>query len=109
MNVNAVVDFNFTYERDSGSVRSWIDHVLCRTSHGSLITCTKYIESPQVLPSQIIFPSHLTLMLHFCSHFHSPIWPFSGYIQQYCYSVSDTLPSLSLDVEYCCVPLFITP
>ena len=45
----------YTYERDDGSVCSWIDHILCSVSHGHMIT--------QVCPvnSDVILSDHLPI------------------------------------------------
>ena len=43
----------FTYERDDGAVRSWIDHILCSTSHSHLITHVCLVSSGVTLSDHL--------------------------------------------------------
>ena len=109
----------YTDERDGGSVRSWIDHILCNGSHSHLIS--------QVCPinSGVNFSDHLPISFVLavspvrvasspayvasdCSPPSSPLCNWSKAeqcnIDEYRVLISASLPCLSADLEHCCVP-----
>ena len=51
----------FTYERDNGSCRSWIDHILCSTRFSSQISSIQSFEFPDHMP--LSFLLHLDCVL----------------------------------------------
>ena len=110
---------SYTYQRDDGSVCSWIDHILCNASHSHLIShvCPIYsgVNFSDHLPISFIlgvspvrvslFPSKVD---YSCS---SPSCPTCNWskaeqcnIVEYQVLISASLPCLSPDVEPCCVP-----
>ena len=106
----------FTYERDDGCVRSWIDHILCDKLHVDIVTNIKCADSGTFLSDH--FPLSFSLNAEcasVCPSFSSKPQKNNSFvcdwakitsddIERYQCFVADTLPCLPSEVELCCNP-----
>ena len=103
----------FTYERDDGCVRSWIDHILCDKLHVDIVTNIKRADSGTFLSDH--FPLSFSLNAEcasVCPSFSSKPQKNNSFVCDWakitsddnqCF-VADTLPRLPSEVELCCNP-----
>ena len=61
---------NFTYERDDGLARSWIDHIICSQSYSSLVYNVRTVFSGSILSDH--FPLCFQIQIHCLSSVPSP-------------------------------------
>ena len=104
-------DVLFTYERDDGLSRSWIDHVLCSQDFSSLITDVHAVHSGSILSDH--FPLFFSMKLNSrpaqAPHSPSPRsirridWSKASHshIEKYCSLVTQLISALPSDVVDC--------
>ena len=106
----------YTYERDGGSVRSWIDHVLCNESYSNLINQLHPMNSGINLSDHL--PISFTLNVSPVCVGHNSKLKCSPPIEKSCnwsnveqhhndkyrHLISADLPSLPPDLACCCEP-----
>ena len=103
-------DISFTYERDSGRVTSWLDHILTFRHHSDSITNIKGIHSPDNLSDHIplSFDIHIRFSMQIpvtMKSSHSTVaWDrvSSDEVQRYRSYILDSLPTLGTDIVECC-------
>ena len=98
----------FTYERDDGLVRSWVDHIVCSNSfvacvdnvHRVSLGCNLSDHHP--LSFNILLstsPSQHPLNVSVCDWAKA-----TSDVDNYCRCVSSMLPVISPDISQCCDP-----
>ena len=104
----------FTYERDDGLSRSWIDHVLCSQSFSSIISNVRAVHSGSILSDH--FPLLFSIEVdHLPVKSTEPLSTKKLYrldwtrvtrndIDKYCSLVSQRISSLQSDIVDCSVP-----
>ena len=104
----------FTYERDDGLSRSWIDHVLCSQSFSSIISNVRAVHSGSILSDH--FPLLFSIEAdHLPVKSTEPLSTKKLYrrdwtrvtrndIDKYCSLVSQRISSLQSDIVDCSVP-----
>ena len=107
-------DVLFTYERDDGLCRSWIDHVLCSQSFSSTISNVRAVHSGSILSDH--FPLLFTLEANnlpvnytepvSSKKLHRIDWTRVTHnnIDKYCSLVSQRISVLPSDIMDCSVP-----
>ena len=107
-------DVMFTYERDDGLSRSWIDHVLCSQSFSSIISNVCAVHSGSILSDH--FPLLFSIEAdHLPVKSTEPLSTTKLYrldwtrvthndIDKYCSLVSQRISSLQSDIVDCSVP-----
>ena len=105
---------HYTYERDDGLVRSWIDHVVCTNSFSSLDSDVYRVQLGSNLSDHyplgfIVQVDCVTIPVlepYPSSHTHHIDWTKSSSddVKNYCNLISQCLPALSPDYVDCCSP-----
>ena len=103
----------FTYERDDGQARSWIDHIICSQSFSSLVSNVNIVNSGSILSDHFplsfqiqvncIFtspsPSSSSTFTHLCVDWSTAS---SSDLEKFCDLVSQNLSPLPSEIISCC-------